>query len=632
MVSNKSKFRHSITLIVIIKLFLGSVLTFESGADSFKVALLIPGEVNDGSWNSLAYSGLKSIEKELPAKTAYTISKTSSQYEEDFKYYAKKGYNLIFGHGFEYQDAAKKIAVEYPDTTFILTSGDTVGMNVTSIVFELEEAVYLLGMLSGEFSQSGKVGLIGGRKIPSIESTFHAFSEGAKATNPTIEIMVDYIGDFENQEKAKKLALSQVNQGVDIIFHNANAAGIGVINAVSESRKEGKSVYALGSNQNQNELAQNSVLASAVIDPSVFVRIAQQVKEGKFEPKVMMIGMGPKDEIKLVYNPRIISQIPVKTRTKIEEVRENILAGNLKAPRPQFLKLEKEFELTDEINVNFHLHYNQLVQKTKKQILQGQMPVLIAFGNNIKLLYKGQEKTSRVLPAQYHSLKSIGHLALGLYTASLNYQSEGLSSVEIDQLTKEKDLITEALSNLQIVSIPPDIITDQKKIIDESIKFLDQIIEEENISTSHLNSFTSVVSPYLLEGAAVAAQLELKNLHEIVTKWRNQIKDSDWRNVKILICGPHQPRHGHVTTQYFRRLLNEKAKVGAVGEDRIIYAENKFDQDSVIDLLARHIIDQKAAEAFFNDKFRLQRDLLQDGAKRYLDQLFPHESELKNGN
>ncbi|MBP95367.1 hypothetical protein CMK18_05400 [Candidatus Poribacteria bacterium] len=149
----------------------------------------------------------------------------------------------------------------------------------------------------GSFSQSGKIGLIGGRKIPSIESTFHAFSEGAKTTNPTIEIMVDYIGDFENQEKAKKLALSQVNQGVDIIFHNANAAGIGVINAVSESRKEGKSVYVLGSNQNQNELAQNSVLASAVIDPSVFVRIAQQVKEGKFEPKVMMIGMGPKTRL-----------------------------------------------------------------------------------------------------------------------------------------------------------------------------------------------------------------------------------------------------------------------------------------------------------------------------------------------
>ena len=70
MVYNKSKFRHSITLIVIIKLFLGSVLIFESGADSFKVALLIPGDINDGGWNSLAYAGLKSIEKELAAKTA----------------------------------------------------------------------------------------------------------------------------------------------------------------------------------------------------------------------------------------------------------------------------------------------------------------------------------------------------------------------------------------------------------------------------------------------------------------------------------------------------------------------------------------------------------------------------------
>ena len=102
-----------------------------ANADKFKVALLTPGSISDKGWNALAYDGLQQIQKELGADVSHVESKTPSQWEEHFRFYASKGYNLIFGHGFEYQEPAKAVAPEFPDTVFITTSGSTVLENVS---------------------------------------------------------------------------------------------------------------------------------------------------------------------------------------------------------------------------------------------------------------------------------------------------------------------------------------------------------------------------------------------------------------------------------------------------------------------------------------------------------------------
>ena len=312
---------------------------FTSGtadAAKFKVALLTPGSISDAGWNALAYEGLKRIEKELGAEISHVESKAPSQWEEHFRSYASKGYDLVFGHGFEYQEAAKSVAPDFPDTVFITTSGNTVADNVASIVFELEEVTYLLGVIAGTMSQTGKIGLIGGMNIPPINSTFHALEEGAKSVNPDIKISQSYVGDWENIGKAKELALSQITEGVDFIFHNADAAGRGVFHAVEESRKAGKNVYAFGSNLDQNDIAPDAILASAVIDTKAFVYAADLVQTGKFEPQVMWMGMSLNETVKLVYNPKLKDRIPEDLRAKVEKIRQDILAGKFKAPRVKF--------------------------------------------------------------------------------------------------------------------------------------------------------------------------------------------------------------------------------------------------------------------------------------------------------
>ena len=111
--------------------------------EKFKVALLLPASITDGGWNAFAYDGLKAIEKELGAKISHIESRTQTDQEAHFRDYALDGYQLVFGHGFEYQESAKQVAPDFPETVFITSTGNTITDNISPMVFAIEEPVYL---------------------------------------------------------------------------------------------------------------------------------------------------------------------------------------------------------------------------------------------------------------------------------------------------------------------------------------------------------------------------------------------------------------------------------------------------------------------------------------------------------
>jgi len=232
-----------------------------------RVGLLTPGSVNDNGWNAIAYEGLLRIQKELGAEISHQETSTPAEFEEGFRSYGSKGCDLAFGHGFEFQDAALKAGRQYPNTVFITTSGSSAARNVASMVFEMEQATYVLGVVAGRESKTGKAGVIGGIKLPSIASTFLAFRAGAQSVNPKFEVKEIYTGNFDDIGAAKLATLSLINAGCDFIFHQANEAGRGVFQACSE-----RNVRCFGSNKNQNDLAPDVIVASAVLDvPSAFL-------------------------------------------------------------------------------------------------------------------------------------------------------------------------------------------------------------------------------------------------------------------------------------------------------------------------------------------------------------------------
>lgn len=305
-------------------------------ADRFSVALLTPGGVADGGWNQGAYEGLKRIEKDLGAEISNAETKTPADFEEGFRDYAARGYDLVFGHGFEYQEAAAKVATEAPGTIFVTTSGNTVRPNVAPMVFELEQATYLCGLLAARMSATGRVGMIGGIKLPSIESTFLAFSAGVMSARADAEVRESWIGNFDDTAAAREATKALLEEGADLVIHQANDAGRGVIQAVSERAKTGKAAYAFGTNRDQASMAPDVVLASATLDlPGAFVEVARRVKEKRFEARPLHLGM-KEGVVAFVWNPALQSRVPEAVQQEVRDAETRIRSGQLVVPRGKF--------------------------------------------------------------------------------------------------------------------------------------------------------------------------------------------------------------------------------------------------------------------------------------------------------
>ena len=310
----------------------------ESGTPSrtngdFKVALLTPGPISDQAWNSGAYQGLLRIRDSLDASVSHIQTRTPADFEENFRHYGADGYHLVFGHGFEFQDAAERVAPEFPRTVFITTSGSRVAPNVSPMVFGFEDPSYVAGVLAGSLTRSNLIGAIGGTEIPPVRSSFAAFEAGARSINPRVRVLVSYVGNWEDASAGKEQAIAQIRQGADLIFQNADAAGLGIFQAARES----KGVAVFGANVDQNSVAPNVIIGSVVIDlPHAFVSVAREVREGRFRPRVLRLG-STIGVTRFVLNPTWRARIPADVLARVDSVERRIVSGDLQPPRIEFV-------------------------------------------------------------------------------------------------------------------------------------------------------------------------------------------------------------------------------------------------------------------------------------------------------
>jgi basic membrane lipoprotein Med (substrate-binding protein (PBP1-ABC) superfamily) len=305
-----------------------------ASADStFQVALLTPGPISDHSWNAGAYQGLLRIRDSLGAHISHIQVKTPADFEENFRQYGAQHYDLVFGHGIEFQDAASRVGPEFPNTLYITTSGNRFGKNVAPMVFGFEEPSYVAGVLAGSLTKSKVIGMIGGTQLPPVASSFLAFEAGVHSVDPKIKVLTSYIGSWDDASAGKEQAIAQIQRGADFIFQNGDAAGLGVFQAA----REAKNVYVFGTNSNQNSVAPKVIIASVVIDlPHAFLTVARQVKEGHFQSKIIYLGTST-GVVKMVLNPALDSLVSASLHAKLDSTRDAIEAGTVRPPRLEFM-------------------------------------------------------------------------------------------------------------------------------------------------------------------------------------------------------------------------------------------------------------------------------------------------------
>lgn len=298
-------------------------------SDPFRVSLLSPGPINDNGWNAGAYEGLLAIEKELKATKTQEKVLTPAEIEAGFRLNAQKGSKLIFGHGFEFGDGALKVAKEFPDTAFVVSAGgaDVHSKNVASMVWRIEDAAYLCGRAAAKLSKTGKAGCLGGVDIPPVRSAFAAFAAGAKSVNINFIVREAYVGEWHDIAGGRAQTQSLVQDGCDTLFHDADAAGLGMLDIA-----EKMNIYAFGCTKDQSASAPNAVVASATVDvPKTFLMIAKEVKEGKFTGR--RIEWTRRDgAIGFVWNEKLKSKMPAELIKDIADTEAKIASGELKVP------------------------------------------------------------------------------------------------------------------------------------------------------------------------------------------------------------------------------------------------------------------------------------------------------------
>jgi basic membrane protein A and related proteins len=320
-----TSWRHTVALLCLM------ACSAPAAPAGMRVGLITPGSIADAAWNSGAYQGLLQIHDSLGLVVSHVEARTPAEQDEALRTYAAQGYQLVFAHGFEFQDAAERVSAQYPKTVFIVTSGSRARGNVAPLIFRLEEASYLAGMVAGGMTRTNVLGFVGGIELPPIEAAYQGWIKGATSVNPKARSRKIYLNSFDDAAAGREAALALIRVGADMFHHNADAAALGVFQAAKES----PGVYLFGANADQSKLAPDRVLGSAVIDlPRAFLLVAREIKAGKFSPKVEAFGLAS-GVLRYVPNPALDSLVPAALKARVRAAADSIASGALlAAPRP----------------------------------------------------------------------------------------------------------------------------------------------------------------------------------------------------------------------------------------------------------------------------------------------------------
>jgi basic membrane protein A len=299
------------------------------------------GGRGDKSFNDGAYLGGERAERDLGAHVRFIEPGDGSDREAGLRLLAAEGMDLVLGVGFIFSDDLTLLAKEYPNTNFAgidySVGTDAAGNpiapppNLAALKFREEEGSFLVGALAALVSKSQKVGFVGGMNFPLIHKFEAGYRAGVKHVCPRCTVVSQYAGvtpeAFRNPGRGKELALSQYQQGVDVIYHAAGSTGLGVFEAARQTGKLG-----IGVDSDQHDSAPGHVLTSMVkgVDVAVHESI-RWIKEGRFKGGISELGL-KEGGVGYVYDDRNKALIPDAVRARVEQLRQEIVAGRIKVP------------------------------------------------------------------------------------------------------------------------------------------------------------------------------------------------------------------------------------------------------------------------------------------------------------
>jgi basic membrane protein A and related proteins len=300
-----------------------------AAGEKLKLAVVLPGKIDDGSWNQDGYEGLMDAGKSLDAETAYVENVGPSNQETALRNYGSQGFDVVFAHGGQYETAVQSVAPRFPDTQFVTISGVGPGEgNTNAYGVDFAQPYYVQGYLSAKLSKSGRIGVVTALQgLENVNQLVSGLRAGAKAADPSVKTTVVYLKNNEDPAEAKAAAQALISDGVDVLAVGAlNAAQQGAIQAAREAKVWIATQYA-----NFTKDAGEQIITSQLYTwGSMYTLAAEAHKNGELNGVSEQFGItespddpGTRFEYNegQLFNPKIPKKIIAETEQVIEEVK-----------------------------------------------------------------------------------------------------------------------------------------------------------------------------------------------------------------------------------------------------------------------------------------------------------------------
>ena len=299
----------------------------EKGAADYKIVLLLPGPINDQSWNATNYAGLEKANATLGTKIEYIENVQAADFESTFRNYAERGYDLIMAAGTQFDEAANKVAKEYPNTKFTVVNGMmSEGENVAPIFPKEYEASYIAGMIAGEVSPNGQFATIGGFPNDAMVKLLDVYEATAvdiakERGLADAQATRAFANSWDDVALGKQMAESMIDSGADTLFVYANQVGLGSIQAAKE-----KGAKFVGFSGDQNAIAPGTVVASVAFDFETFYTwtIDKFLKGELAGNTVHQAGIAEG-----IFNPVYTDEITPEVQAKVEAGMQAVVNGEI---------------------------------------------------------------------------------------------------------------------------------------------------------------------------------------------------------------------------------------------------------------------------------------------------------------
>jgi basic membrane protein A and related proteins len=283
----------------------------------------------DKSFNEAAAAGAEMYKKETGTDYRDFEPTSDTQGEQAIRNFASRGYNPVVAVSFAWTSAMEKVAAEFPDTKFVIVDSVVDLPNVRSVVYNEAEGSYLVGLLAGMASKTGKVGFVGGMDIPLIRKFGCGYVQGAKAAKADMQVFQNMVGTtgaaWNDPVRAGELTKNQIDQGADVIYAAAGASGLGVLQTAADNKK-----LSIGVDSNQNHVHPGSVLTSMVkrVDLAVY-NAYKDAAADKFTAGVQSNGI--KDEgVVAAIDDNNKALITPEMQAAVDKAKADIIAGTVK--------------------------------------------------------------------------------------------------------------------------------------------------------------------------------------------------------------------------------------------------------------------------------------------------------------